>query len=101
MGNNIVSWIMMGFWCILSVLLLIKLARYIFAPVKTARATVVDKSKTRLLSTKDPQRYRYTVVFSVEGKKRGFYISEFSYGGYRVGERGTLTYKGDRLIEFR
>ena len=29
-----------------------------------------------------------------------FYVSELSYGGYRVGESGTLKYRGDRIIDF-
>ena len=44
---------------------------------------------------------KYVVVFSVDGKKKSFYVSQFSYNGYRVNEKGTLKYKGDKLIEFK
>ena len=44
---------------------------------------------------------KHVIVFSVGGKKKSFYVSQFSYNGYRVNERGTLKYKGDKLIEFK
>lgn len=43
---------------------------------------------------------RYVIVFEAEGKTLSFYVSEFSFGGYRKGERGKLTYQGGRLIDF-
>ena len=39
--------------------------------------------------------------FRIDKKKKTFRISEFSYGGYRVGESGTLVYKGDKLVDFK
>lgn len=41
------------------------------------------------------------VAFMANGKKRYFYVSEFSYGGYRINETGTLKYRGDRLLSFK
>ena len=35
-----------------------------------------------------------------DGKRLPFYVSEFSYSGYRLKEKGTLTYRGDRLLKF-
>jgi len=46
------------------------------------------------------KRVKYAVTFLTDGKKKSFYVSEFSYNGYRKGEKGTLTYQGDRLIDF-
>jgi len=43
----------------------------------------------------------YIVVFDTGNKKLSFMVSEFSFANYRVGEKGTLTYKGDRLIDFK
>ena len=40
-------------------------------------------------------------VIYFNDKKKSFYVSQFSYNGYRVNERGTLKYKGDKLIEFK
>ena len=42
----------------------------------------------------------YIVVFQIGGKRKGFEVSEFSYGGYRIGEEGRLTYRGSRLLDF-
>ncbi len=74
------------------------------SPVRSVHAVVADKHK---LETPAPMRYkagvsrtRYVVTFSAEGKKRSFYVSEFSYNGYRLKESGTLKYKGERLIDF-
>ena len=73
------------------------------APEKTVNAVVVNKQINESFSkyAGNGKRKKYVVVFSIDGKKKGFYVSEFSYGGYRVGEKGKLTYKGDRLISFK
>ena len=47
-----------------------------------------------------PYKSLFDGEFSVGEKKKSFYVSQFSYGGYRVGEKGTLKHKGDRLIGF-
>ena len=75
-----------------------------YAKVKTVKAQVVDKFKADQFSeiygsaARVPQYY---VVFQIGNKKKSFGISEFSYGGYRVGECGTLKYKGDKLVGFK
>ncbi len=73
------------------------------APQKTVSAVVVNKQINESVSkyAGNGKQKKYVVVFSFDGKKKGFYVSEFSYGGYRVGEKGKLTYKGDRLISFK
>ena len=69
-------------------------------PEKSVWAQVVDKHKIEFFSRTGP-RARYTVVFQTDsGKKLSFYVSEFSFGGYRRGETGTLKYRGDRIIDF-
>ena len=72
------------------------------APIKTIQATVVDKHITETFSkyAGNGKQKRYVIVFSAKGKKLSFYVSEFSYNGYRPGEKGTLKYKGDKLIDF-
>lgn len=75
-----------------------------FSPVISEKAQVIDKyvvdnfSKIYGSLAKKPQYY---VVFSVGTKKRSFRVSEFSYRGYKLKDRGTLKYKGSRLIDFR
>lgn len=72
--------------------------------VKTEKAQVIDKFKedkfAKLYSSavKAPQ---YFVVFQVGNQKKTFRVSEFSYAGYTVGERGALKYRGDKLVDFR
>ncbi len=74
------------------------------APTKTAKAKVVDKfvaddfSKIYGPAARRPQ---YFVVFSMDNQKRSFRVSEFSYNGYKINQRGTIKYKGTRLIDFR
>lgn len=72
------------------------------APVRSVKAQVIGKNTVESFSKTGPggKRIRYVVIFEAEGKRRSFYVSEFSYRGYRKAERGTLTYKGDRLIGF-
>ena len=74
------------------------------ARVKTAKAQVVDKFKAEQFvriygpGAREPQYY---VVFQMDGQKKSFRVSAFSYGGYQIGERGTLKYKGNKLVDFR
>jgi hypothetical protein len=100
MPENIVSWVMMAVFAIPAALAGIRWIAYRLAPVKKVRATVVDKNRIEGMSRQGGKRYRYAVVFSAEGKRLSFYVSEFSFGGYRKGERGMLTYKGNRIIDF-
>ena len=74
-----------------------------FGKEKTTRATVVDKYKTKCAS-KVPgvfQREQCVIVFSTGEKKLTFNVSEFSFEGYTVNEKGMLKYRGNRLIDFR
>ena len=42
----------------------------------------------------------YVVTFLAGDKKLSFYVSEYSYNGYKVNQKGTLRYKGTMLIDF-
>ena len=90
-------------WVLAIAAMVVKAVRNKYAPVKTVRAVVVDKYRSETFSkySGDGKRTQYTIVFSAQGKTLSFYVSEFSYNGYRINEEGTLTYKGDRLIGFR
>lgn len=73
-----------------------------YGKTKAVEATVVGKQVTESFSKysgtgKTKQCY---VTFLINGKRRSFKVSEFSYNGYRKGKTGTLKYKGDRLIDF-
>ena len=80
----------------------IKLLFRRLGPVKTVKAKVVEKHKTETFSkySGNGKSVRYVVTFEIAGKRKGFYVSEFSYGGYRKGETGTLQYRGDKIVRF-
>ncbi len=71
------------------------------APVKSVNAEIVDKHISHTFSKTRGSASSYYVVFSADGKRLSFRVSAFSYQGYRVKERGTLTYKGSKLIDFQ
>ena len=104
--DKIVSYVVIALflvlWLAVMIRLVIKTVRSRYAPVKTVRAVVADKHKIETFSkyAGNGKGEMCVVVFSAEGKKLSFYVSEYSYHGYRVGESGTLKYKGDMLIEF-
>lgn len=73
-----------------------------YGKAKTVKATVVNKQVTESFSkySVSGKSKQYYVTFLVNGKRRSFKVSEFSYNGYHKGETGILKYKGDRLIDF-
>lgn len=73
-----------------------------FGKAKTVKAKVVHKQSAQVFSkySGTGKAYKYYVTFQINGKRKTFPVSEFSYNGYRIGESGTLKYKGDRLIDF-
>ena len=84
-------------------LVIIKLIRNRFAPVKTVPAEVVDTYQTEIVS-KSPgvgEKKRYVVVFEANGKRLSFFVSEFSYQSYQKEDKGMLTYKGSQIISFQ
>lgn len=74
-----------------------------YAPVKTVKAEVFDKYKTDTVSRIQGtfKRERYIVVFATGDKKLSFNVPEFSYGNYKIKDKGTLKYKGNQIISFR
>lgn len=98
--NRIVGWIVMIFFLLLYVAVLFRFLRSRFGKIRTVTAKVVGKQTVEQFS-RYGKRTKYAVTFLVEGKTKSFYVSEFSYGGYRKGEVGKLTYRGDRLMDFR
>ena len=91
--------IILLFWfCLLK-----KLMWNIIAPIKSVKAEIVDKYKYNIVS-KHPGIFnseRYIVVFKTKDKKLLFVVSEFSYGNYKIKEKGILKYKGEKIISFQ
>jgi hypothetical protein len=92
-----------GVWLLALTRILIKALKTKYAPIRSVKAVVTDKHIIETFSkyAGNGKREKYVIVFSVNGKKKSFYVSQFSYGGYRIHEEGTLQFKGDKLIGFQ
>ncbi|MBO5733693.1 MAG: DUF2500 family protein, partial [Clostridia bacterium] len=68
----------------------------------TVKAKVIDKYKPEMVSKYHGtfKQERYIVVFATNNKKLSFNVSKFSYGNYKINEKGTLKYKGTKIISF-
>ena len=74
-----------------------------FSKTKNVSATVKDKYIMQCHS-KIPNIFKgklYVVVFSTGDKTLSLYVSSFSYSGYKLKEKGTLRYRGNRVIDFK
>lgn len=102
MFDNIISFVLAMLMLALWGVILIKFIKNKTAPVRTVHAVVVDKFKAspNVRKLGAYTRDRYVIVFQTKEKKLSFYVSEFSYNGYRLKEKGTLKYKGNRIIDF-
>lgn len=103
MPENLPSIIIISLFMGIGLWALIRTIQNKLAPVKTVKAEVTHKQRQEVFSkySGNGKHYKYVVVFSAEGKTLSFYVSEVSYNGYRLKEKGTLTYKGNRLIKFQ
>jgi len=84
------------------VLIIKKLIWSRITPLKSVRAEVIDKYRINKFS-KYPGTFKMencVIVFSAGDKELAFAVSEFSYDNYRIGEKGMLKYKGNRIISF-
>ena len=102
MPDNLPSTIMFALFMLVSAMALFRYLLGKSKKKKTVSAEVVHKQKVERFSKYqgNGKTIRYCVTFLAEGKKRYFYVNELSYNGYRVGEKGKLTYQGDRIIDF-
>lgn len=101
--SNAIAMLFLGLWLAAIVGIFVKMIKSKHTPTRTVEAVVVDKHIVESFSvySGNGKREKFEVVFSVDWKEKAFYVSEFSYGGYWIGEKGMLTYKGDRLIGFK
>ena len=105
MEHNLTFWpgmAVMLLVLLLNGMVLLRFFRSRFGKPRTVSAEIIGKQTVEQFSkySGSAKRVKYVVIFQTEGKKKSFYVSEFSYGGYRKGEKGKLTYQGDRLIDF-
>ena len=102
MENNIVGYVFLGLCLLCIAVYIARFLRDRVSPVKTVKATVVHKQTVETFSkyAGNAVHKKYAVTFRTENKKLSFYVSEFSYGGYKVNETGTLKYKGSKIVDF-
>lgn len=101
--NIVIISLFMGIGVLAMVSIIVRTVKNRYAPIKTVKAVVIDKHKAETFSkySGNGKHEKYIVVFSVEGKKISFYVSQFSYNGYKINEKGMLKYKGNKIIEFK
>ena len=102
MPENPVSCVFIGIFAILALFCGFRLLKNVLSPIRSVEASVIHKQKVENISgySGTGKHTKYAVTFSAGNNRFSFYVSEFSYRGYRIGEKGILKYKGDRLIEF-
>ena len=102
MPENLTGYIGAAITIIWFVGMLIWFFRRQYGRTKSVKATLVNKQVTESFSkySASGKCNHYYVTFLINGKRRSFKVSEFSYNGYHKGETGTLKFKGDRLIDF-
>ena len=101
--SDMIAYVITALALLLWLFLCVRFIKNMFLPVKTTRATVCNKYTVKT-SAKTPSPLspkKYMVVFSAGEKRLSFQVSEFSYNGYNLGEKGALTYKGNRIIDFK
>ncbi len=82
----------------------IRILKSSFSKVTEISATVLKKEchkKNVYKKSASPcVKEIYLVTFLCGNKKLTFEVSEFSYNGYKSGQKGILKIKGSRLIDF-
>ena len=84
--------------------LLLRIILNKFGNEKEVEAKVLNKQYYQSRLARKTENFRdedsYVVTFLAGDKKLSFYVSEYSYNGYRINQKGTLRYKGTMLIDF-
>ena len=102
MDGNIMQYLFLGVFGIPFVICIVRILLDKCAPVKTVRAVVVHKQTVETFSkySGNGTHKKYSVTFQTEKKRLSFYVSSFSYLGYKENETGILKYKGRKIIDF-
>ena len=101
--NIVITSIFIGIGALAMGSIIVRTIKNRYAPIKKVKAVIIDKNKIESFSkySGNGKAEKYVIVFSVNGKKKSFYVSQFSYNGYKVNEKGILKYKGNKLISFK
>ncbi len=101
--SNIITYVFIIFTVLLWAILTVRYFKNKFSVTITVKARVIDKY-IREGYSKTPNILKgklYVVVFLVDDKPLSLYVSQFSYSNYKLKEKGTLTYRGNRVIDFK
>lgn len=101
--DNPIALLSFIFFAVIYGIIMVRFLKSRFGKIVKVSAMVVHKQTVEHKSYKTPPytRVKYAVTFQIDNKRKSFYVSEISYQGFRKGEKGTLTYRGDRLINFQ
>ena len=101
--NKILAIFALVFAVFCMVIVVVEFSTRRYMPEKKVKAQVCDKYESRGV-TRYPGSFNpviYRVVFQVGKHKLSFNVDHSSYVNYKVGKKGTLTYRGGRLINFK
>ena len=108
MGNilgNVVNFTFIIIGLVLAIGIVIKITVSYCTKEKCIKAIVIDKqSYDKRIYRKSEAPFTksdYVITFLCGTKKKYFNVSEFSYRNYRVNQKGTLKYKGNRIVDFK
>ena len=101
--NNIINLFFIFLFLLCWLLILRKLILNKFAPFKAVKAEIVDKYKSDVVNKYHGtfKTERYVVIFKTKNEKLIFNVSQFTYNNYKISDKGTLKYKGTKIISFK
>ena len=89
---------------VITVGLLLRIILNKYGNEKEIEAKVINKQYYQSRLARKVENFRdedcYVVTFLAGDKKLSFYVSEYSYNGYTINQKGTLKFKGTMLIDF-
>lgn len=102
--GNIVNAIMILLWLAMVAWIIGRLFGAKYAKVKCVKAVVADKQYIENMTYSKwqsifPQK-NFVITFDCGGRRLHFNVAEISYDNYKIGQRGTLKYRGRTLIDF-
>lgn len=102
--NYLISIVFAVMSVVIAIGVIVRILRDRFSTEKSINAVVSDKqsyeSHSYSKSGAHSSNKKYIVSFDTSKGVMHFEVSEYSYNGYRIKEKGILKYKGSRLISF-
>ena len=103
--GNAVNFIFVFIGALIFGAIFVRMFLNLYSKAKTVSAVVAGKeaydrtlySKSRAVEIK----HEYTVAFKIKKRIKIFNVSQISYDTYSVNQKGILTYRGNKIIDFR